>query len=141
MFLDHARFRERSVSVRGYALHSYLDYSRMEFTRGPKCSPKYFIIEILQRWVIKLEGTSARDGAKARCVACARELSVSPLVYACTRTAARPRNHRGRVEILSEYGFMTVSSVYAREEDRGAIARRARGKGYTEREQEVSKGT
>lgn len=42
---------------RGYVHHSYLDYSRMEFTRGPKCSSKYFIIEIVPRWVIKLERT------------------------------------------------------------------------------------
>jgi len=54
-FLDH---RQRDCSGSGCALRSYLDYSRMEFTRGPKYSSKYFIIEIVPRWVIKLEGTS-----------------------------------------------------------------------------------
>lgn len=47
-----------------------------------------------------------------------------PLRVRARTRAPRPRNHRGGVEILTEHGFMTVSSVYARERDRGATARR-----------------
>lgn len=71
---------KRERGVRAPTLISIIVEYRMEFTRGPKCSPKYFIIEIVPRWAIKLERTSLRrkerGGSLERCVA-----SVS-----CTRT-------------------------------------------------------
>lgn len=71
---------KRERGVRAPTLISIIVEYRMEFTRGPKCSPKYFIIEIVPRWAIKLERTSLRrkerGGSLERCVP-----SVS-----CTRT-------------------------------------------------------
>lgn len=110
--------RKRERGVRAPTLISIIVEYRMEFTRGPKCSPKYFIIEIVPRWAIKLERTSLSGGKKGgpleRCVPSALGF-VYTHVHVALPGPRRPRNHRGNAEILTEHGFMTVSSAYTRE--------------------------
>lgn len=136
---------KRERGVRAPTLISIIVEYRMEFTRGPKCSPKYFIIEIVPWWAIKLERTSLSPGRKERRGTPVGTLcSLGPRfrVHARTRYLPgprRPRNHRGNAEILTEHGFMTVSSAYTRERKTEAQRSRMIGereKGYAEREQE-----
>jgi len=90
----------------------------MEFTRGPKYSPKYFIIEIVPWWVIKLEGTFSSRSAVRK-----RGKAGSPGVHGHKRErrrvgahlhGIRARSITGGVEILVGNTFMMVNSICVR---------------------------
>lgn len=71
----------------------------MEFTRGPKCFPKYFIIEIVPRWVIKLEGTFIVRGACGVCINPYTRGHSSTRTY--TVYAREPANHHDGHQITA----------------------------------------